>query len=162
MAIVLVILATPFVAATGTAFHDVRAGVYTDQALHRHSVVVMAVEESTTIARPNWVEFDVMARWYAGGAYHVESVESPGYVRVGERFPIWVDEAGEPAGPPQPIGRAGADAVGVAVLLWLGVVAVAAGGYGVVRHRLNRARHAAWDREFVALTDGGGRRNHRS
>jgi len=48
------------------------------------------------------------------------------------------------------------------VLLWICVALVVAGTYGVVRHWLNRARQAQWDREFAALTDGGGRRNHQS
>jgi hypothetical protein len=161
-AIVVVMLAAPVAAATGTAVHDVRADVYAEQAQHRHSVLVTAVEPSTTTATPNSVKFDVTARWNASGSYHVERVESPRFVKAGERFPIWVDDSGNRAAPPRSPSQAGPDAVGAAVLLWISVALVAAGTYGAIRLRLNRARQAQWDREFAALTDGGGRRNRQS
>ena len=67
----------------------------------------------------------------------------------------------EPAGRRRHVPVLGAGALRRWRLGWR-VALVVAGTYGVVRHWLNRARSAQWDREFAALTDGGGRRNHQS
>src|SRR6478752_1325809 len=142
VAVILAICAVPIAAALGTATHDARLQFYVDQARHRHHEVVTAVSDSVTTVRPNSVEFNVDARWNAGGTDYVERVESPGPMKAEEQFQIWVDDSGAPATAPRPPSQAAQEAVGAAVVSWLGVFFVVAGMFGVVRHQVNRARHA--------------------
>lgn len=162
MAVMLVLCAAPIAAALGTAVHETRSEFYADQARHRHVVEATALSDSETTVRTNSIEFDVDARWKFDDVYHVERVQSAVFVKVGDRFQTWVDDQGAAASAPAPPGQAGGDAVGAAVLSWLGVVFVTAGACGVVRHRFDRERHADWDREFEALIDGRGQERRQS
>lgn len=162
LAVVLVLFAAPMAAALGTAVHDTRSEFYADQLLHRRVVEATAVSDSETTVRTNAIEFDVDARWMFDDTYHVERVRSPEFVKARDRFDIWVDDAGTAVPAPPPPGQAGRDAVGVAVLSWLGVVFVTASVFGAVRHRLNRVRHAHWDRELETLVDGRGQERRQS
>ena len=53
------------------------------------------------------------------------------------------------------------DAVSVALSTWLGAVAAAVTLLVVVRARLDRRRHAAWERELDDLAADGGSRSDR-
>ncbi|MCP9271000.1 Rv1733c family protein [Mycolicibacterium arenosum] len=162
MAAILVLCAAPVSAALGTAVHETRSEFYADQLRHRHIAEAIAVSDSETTVRTNAIEFDVDARWRFDDTYHVERVRSQAFVKVHDRFQIWVDDEGAAVPAPPPPGQAGREAVGAAVLSWLGVVFVMAGVCGAVRHRLNRVRHANWDREFEALVDGRGQERRQS
>lgn len=162
IAVILALCAVPVAAAMGTAVHEARSGFYADQALHRHVVEATAVSDSETTVRPNSIEFDVDARWKFDDTYHVQRVQSEQPLAVNDEFQIWVDDRGAAASAPGPPGQAGRDAVGAAVLSWLAVVFVTAGVCGVVRHRLNRVRHADWDLELQALVDGRGQGRRQS
>jgi hypothetical protein len=77
-------------------------------------------------------------------------------VRDGNLIDIWVDAHGNRVSPPPPPSQAPVDAVCIAVTIWLGVVAAAAALAALVRWRLDRLRHAAWEREIRSLDDNDG------
>ena len=161
VAIVVVMLAAPVAAATGTAIHDVRAHVYAEQARHRHPVVVTAVGDSTTTGTPNSVKLT----WPRGGMPSGAPRRAGRVAAIGQGGRAIFDldgrrrQPGATAAIAQPgwQGRGGRRGGAVDVRR-----SGCGGTHGVIRHRLDRARHAGWDREFAALTDGGGRRNHQS
>lgn len=166
-AVVVAVLAIPVVGAVGTSVHDARARVYAEQAATWHQVTATASQDSTAIVRPNTITFVVRARWNASGTNHDSTISWPTSAKAGDRTSIWVDAGGEAVDGPAVPGRAGVDAVGAAVSLWLGIVLAVSGLAFVVRWRLNRARFAAWDRALQASVDGdsaddGGRPNRSS
>ncbi len=160
--LVVTVLAVPVVAAVGTAVHESRARFYAEQAQSSHRVEATAAGDSAAVVRPNSISFVVRARWRVDGRDHIDRVPSDSRVRAGEPLPLWVDEHGNRVGAPPPASRADGDAVAVAVLLWLAVVAVAAGLASALRADLDRKRAARWEREIrdTDSTGGGGRRDH--
>ncbi len=168
LAVVVAVLAIPLAGAVGTSVHDVRAKFYAEQAASRHTVTATAMEDTTTVVRPDAVSFDVRARWNAAGTSHIDTITWPKRAKAGDQEAIWVDAHGRQAPDPAAPGRAGLDATGAAVLLWL-VVAAAIVTFGyALRSRLDKARFAAWDRVLQSPTDGNsadddrGRRNRNS
>ncbi|WP_328358740.1 hypothetical protein OG976_05040 [Mycobacterium sp. NBC_00419] len=158
LAVVVVLLALPVAGAIGTAVHASRSAVYQEQVRTRHTVAARVLADSTSSVRPYAASFDVHARWRDRGRAHegVFGLDRP--ASTGEQLTIWVDEAGDYAGPPTPHRRAVSDAVVAGVVLWLSVVTVVAALTGLVRFRIERRRHAQWDRELRGLVgDGGGR-----
>lgn len=163
LAVVIVLLAVPVAAAVGTAVHDSRAHAYAEQAATRHQVTATAVQDSTTIVRPNVIVFVVRARWNADGRYHDSTIDWPTSARAGDQTSLWVDARGEAVEEPAAPGQAGLEAVGAAVSLWLGVALAVAVLAFALRWRLDLARFAAWDRALRSPVDGdsadGGRPN---
>ena len=82
-------------------------------------------------------------------------------LKAGEQIQIWAGGAGNRVGPLRQASQAATDAIGVAVSLWFGVVAAAAGALYVLRRRLDRSRYAQWDRELDTLADDDGGRTNR-
>lgn len=152
---VIVLMAVPVVGAVGTALHDNRLQMYTEQAQSRHTVTATALHDGETIVHANSVVFAATARWNASGVNHVGVVELPGSVKMGDRVDVWVDRRGNTTEAPTPAGKAADEALGVAVLSWLAVAATASGFRVLLRARLNRSRHADWDRELGSLADDG-------
>ncbi|WP_051574629.1 hypothetical protein [Mycobacterium sp. URHB0044] len=154
LAIFVAMLAIPVAGAVGTSVHDVRAKFYAEQAASRHTVTATAIEDTTTVVRPDAVSFNVRARWDAAGTNHIDTISWPKRAKAGDREAIWVDSHGRQAPDPAAPGRAGLDAVGAAVSLWLVVAAAMVTLAYAVRSRLDRARFAAWDRLLGSPTDG--------
>jgi hypothetical protein len=154
LAIVVAVLAIPLAGAVGTSVHDVRAKFYAEQAAARHTVTATAMEDTTTVVRPDSVSFDVRARWNAAGANHIDTITWPKRAKAGDREAIWVDAHGRQAPDPASPGRAGLDATGAAVSMWLVVVAAMVTFVYALRCRLDRIRFAAWDRVLQSPADG--------
>lgn len=162
LAMALMVLATPVVAAVGTAVHDAQAHRYAEQAATRQLVQATAQDDTTVVVRRNQSSYVVLARWRAAGSNHLGVVPWPSPAQSGATSDIWVDAAGVSTTAPTDVRQAVADAVEVATLLWCSIAAAAAGLVWAVRWRLDRVRHAAWDREFTSVADGpGGRAPHR-
>lgn len=160
LAVTIALVAAPIAGAIGTAVHDKRCHAYAEQAASRHTVTAIAVDASASAVRPNSVTTVVNARWRIDGTEHVGSLKWDQTVKAGDSLTIWVDRDGNCVGPPTPTSRAGAEAVGVAVAMWLAAAAVTAALTASLRSQLNRLRNAEWDREFQTLAnDGGGRTN---
>jgi hypothetical protein len=125
--------------------------------------LVTGAEDITASVHPPAGVRTVDARWRAEGIEHTDAFKSDRAVKAGDQIDIWVDSHGNRVSPLQPRSRAAIDAVCTAVTIWLGVVAAAAAGAGLVRWRLDRFRAAGWEREIRSLADnGGGRTNTQS
>ncbi|WP_167099729.1 hypothetical protein [Mycobacterium sp. DL592] len=158
LAVALVLLALPLAGAIGTEVHASRSAAYQEQVRTRHTVAATVLDDSTSTVRPYEVSFDVHARWYDHGVAHEDVFGWDRPAGVGEKLTIWVDEAGAYTGPPMPPRRAASDGIVAGVVLWLSVLTVVASVTGLVRFRLERRRHAQWDRGLRALVgDDGGR-----
>lgn len=154
LAVMVVFIAIPIVAAIGTSVHDARVRAYSEEAQTRHTVAAIAVADSSAVAHPTFVDFTVRVKWSAEGADHIATLNYDQPVRAGEAIDVWVDDTGAHSGPPAPAARAGFDAVGVAVASWAAVIAAAAGITLAIRWTLDRRRYAEWEREINALANG--------
>jgi hypothetical protein len=162
LAMVFVVLAAPVAAGVGTAVHDTQAHRYADQAATRHLVQATAQDDTTVVMQHTQSTYAVRARWTAAGTDHLGVVPWPGPAKAGAKGDIWVDAEGLNTTAPTDARQAVADAVAVAVLLWGAIAAATVGAVWAVRRRLDRVRHATWDRELAAALDGpGGRAPHR-
>ncbi|MCV7250893.1 hypothetical protein H7J86_01825 [Mycobacterium hackensackense] len=163
LALSLVVLMTPVAGAVGTAVHDSNARLYAEQALTRHIVSATAQTDTETVVQRNQLSYVVRARWTAAGSEHTGLVPWPSPASLGDKTDIWVDARGENTVAPTPVRQAAVDAVGIALSLWLVVAGASAGFVWVVRCRLDRSRHSAWDRELATVVGGhGGRAPHQT
>jgi multisubunit Na+/H+ antiporter MnhG subunit len=154
----LVLVTAPIAGAVGTAVYSSRAAVYEQQVRTRHTVAATVLADSTSTVRPYTVSFDVRARWQDRGVQHETVLGWDRPAKAGERLSIWVNDRGDYTGPPARPERAVSDAIVVGALLWLSVITVVAAAIGLARFRLDRRRHAQWDRGLRGLVgDDGGR-----
>jgi putative copper export protein len=150
LALLVIAIATPMVGAIGTSVYGARSQHYAEEAESRHEVVATAMEDATVVELPAHVEFKVRATWNAAGRVHDEIVEWSDEAKGGERKAIWVDDQGGHARPPSPPSTAVSDAVGIALSVWLGVIATVVGAVSMIRRRLNHRRYAQWEHEINA------------
>jgi hypothetical protein len=156
LAALAVIFAAACAEALGTAVHDARAQMYTEQAETRHPIVAVAVEDSKKTATPETTASTVYARWKVNGANHTGVLSWDDDVSAGDLIQIWVDAGGNRVGQPSPISRAGTDAVSVAIVTWLSVVLAVTGAVCAVRVQTSRTRDAQWEREIRRLFNDEG------
>jgi hypothetical protein len=156
LAALAVIFAAACAEALGTAVHDARAQMYTEQAETRHPIVAVAVEDSKKTATPETTASTVYARWKVNGANHTGVLSWDDDVSAGDLIQIWVDAGGNRVGQPSPISRAGTDAVSVAIVTWLSVVLAVTGAVCAVRVQTSRTRDAQWEREIRCLFNDEG------
>jgi multisubunit Na+/H+ antiporter MnhG subunit len=158
LGVVLVLVTAPIAGAVGTAVHSSRAGVYEQQVRTRHTVAATVLADSSSSVRPYSVSFDVRARWQDRGVQHEDVLGLDRPAKAGDRLSIWVNDKGDYVGPPTRPKRAVSDGIVAGVVLWLSVITVVAAAIGLTRFRLDRRRHAQWDRGLRGLIgDGGGR-----
>ena len=158
LGIALVLMTAPIAGAVGTAVYSSRTAVYEQQVRSRHIVAATVLADSTSTVRPYTVSFDVRARWQDHGVQHEGVLGTDRPAKAGERLSIWVNDRGDYTGPPARPERAVSDAIVVGALLWLSVITMVAAAIGLARFRLERRRHAQWDRGLRGLVgDDGGR-----
>jgi nitrate reductase NapE component len=160
LALLFAILAVPVAGAAGTAVYDNRIHVFADERMVRHEVEATATHDSSVTALPFQFSYVSEVRWEFAGQTHTGVASTRNRMKTGDQTSVWVDAAGEPTPPPRGDKDAAAEAVMAAIGLWIAVAGAAAGGYAVVRARLNHLRHAAWDRALADLADNDGRTNH--
>ena len=154
----LVVVTAPIAGAVGTGVYSSHSAAYAEQANGRHAVTATVVQDSPLSVRPYSVTAAVHARWQDLGRNHEATFAWDRPAEAGAHLRIWVDGAGDYAGPPAPAGRAASDAICAGVVMWLAAVTIGAMAVGLVRFRLTRLRHAAWDRALRDLVgDDGGR-----
>ncbi|MHA0286261.1 Rv1733c family protein [Mycobacterium sp. C3-094] len=98
-------------------------------------------------------------RWQVDGIAHTDEVRTA-KMTAGEHLTIWVDAAGNRRAAPMTDRDAAVQAVIAAAAVWFTLAGSALGGWAVLRMRLDRRRHADWDRDLRRLTDNGGRTNN--
>jgi hypothetical protein len=77
--------------------------------------------------------------------------------RTGQRIPLWTDDFGNPAVPPETAAELRMQAVVVGLLVAVGWLLVVIAGYTVVRWRLDRRRLAQWELEWAQAHSRWGR-----
>ncbi|MBP1820966.1 hypothetical protein [Mycobacterium sp. OAE908] len=162
IAVIVTVFAIPIAAAIGTSVHGDRAGRYAAEAQTRHQLIATATEKGHVVLHSRVVDFSAEAIWSDAGRTHRDVVSWPGPVNISDRQSIWVNNDGENVGHPSPPSRADGEAIGVALLIWLGVAEFSTAMLYVVRRRLNRSRYAQWDREINPSPDYDSRRNHQT
>ncbi|TDL09933.1 hypothetical protein EUA04_08260 [Mycolicibacterium obuense] len=98
-------------------------------------------------------------RWQVDGVTHTDEMRTP-KMTAGDRITIWVDSAGDRRAAPLTDRDAAVQAVIAAVAVWVTITGAAVGAWAGMRMRLDRGRHADWDRDLRRLTDNGGRTNN--
>lgn len=159
LAVVFTIAAMPVVATIGMSVHDARTRLYAEEAQTRHQVTATAIEDAVIEFEPNTIWITARASWNADGRDHVGIVKWPSDVKRGDQQAIWVDSAGASVPEPPPPSRADSDAIGVALSMWFGVVAAAAGLVYLVRRRLDHLRSCQWDLAIHASRHNDGQAN---
>jgi hypothetical protein len=155
--VVVTLLAVPLAAAIGTEVYDSRRHVYAAQAPTRHIVSATVTEGAVAVRGLSSTTITVQARWEAAGAEHSGPVKTLSTVEPGDFVDIWVDDDGAQTPAPTSATRAAGEAVTIALLLWIGFAAAAAGLFTVTRAVCHRIRSAGWQRFIDGLVgDGGG------
>ena len=127
LAVLLTVVAVPIAGAIGTFVYDAHTRVYAEEAQTRHQVTATAIEDGTVVMQPKSLSFTARATWSAAGRDHSDIVTWSDQVKAGDQQFIWVNADGAKVGPPSSSSDAAADAVGIAISVWLGVAAASAG-----------------------------------
>ncbi len=160
LAVLLTFVAVPIAGAIGTAVYDAHTRVYAEEAQTRHQVTATAIEDGTVVAQQKSISFKARATWTAAGRDHSEIFIWSDRVKAGDQQSIWVNADGAKVEPPSSSSDAAADAVGLAISVWLGVAAASAGLVYLVRRGLDHRRYAQWDCAIKASRENDGRTNH--
>jgi hypothetical protein len=145
LALAVPLLAVPISAAVGTAIHDSRSRLYTEQAQTRHTVSATVIGDSHR-SNPESQMVTVPARWFAAGAEQTGDVTAKRPAEVGDTIDIWVDNDGSPIGRPQMSALDEAVAFGAAI--WCALSLSGAALYLGVRMTLDRVRYTRWQQDF--------------
>ncbi|SPM32261.1 transmembrane protein [Mycobacterium rhizamassiliense] len=157
VALVLSLIAIPVAAAVGIAVYEVRDSRFTQEGRDRHTVVATVLETETEGARSTVVH----ARWPAAAGERTGPLQLTTQAKVGDRIEVWVDKDSNPVAPPTPTWHAAGDAYGATLAALLFVALTMTSFVTGVRSRLDRERHAQWERELRCLEEDGGRTNQR-
>lgn len=157
LAVVVSLLAVPIAAAAGTTVYDARRDHYTEQAATRSSVVATVTEVPTFRDGPPIGATTVQARWSVGGSEHTGAIAAPATAKVGDPAQMWVDNTtGAWAPAPASTTRAAAEAMTVALLMWLGAAGACMTLFVITRAVCRRTRFSRWQLGLDALVDGDG------
>jgi len=97
----------------------------------------------------------VPARWHVAGATRTGTVAaSPGLHR-GTRVPVWLDRRGHPVSAPPTQSQVAMSSVGTGLGLLFAILAGVGVGWLVLRLILDRARLAAWERDWRRFNPHG-------
>jgi len=151
--------------AVGEIGYTARAKTIASEAATRHPVEAIATGDST--ADPTQVEsgstsFLAHVRWTAADGAHDDYTKLEQPVKAGEPVRVWLDDAGKPTTPPLTDANARVDAMGTAVIVWLGLASLIGVGVAMLHMAVNRARDRKWELGLRALGyDVGGPATHR-
>lgn len=148
-AVAVSLISVPIAAAVGTAVHDSRSRVYAEQADKYRTVTATVIGPGNSRQNLERPTVRVPARWFVAGAEHTGDVVAPRTAEVGDTVEVWLDDQGAPVD--RPSTTAVDEAVAAAFAVWLGTTLSAITLYLVARTALDRARHAAWQRDFDDL-----------
>ena len=151
LAVVISLVALPFVATIATDVYQAHRGVYAEQA-RTGLRASTPTPTATNVAPASAYRARAADPWMGNGTPHSGTVE------------LWVDGAGKWVAARTALSRAASDAVAMAVLIEGLVVTIVTALVVATRWRLGRIRYAQWDRELGSvlgneggLSHGGGR-----
>jgi hypothetical protein len=152
-------LAVPFVGAFGTAMYDSRADTFAADRLSLHTVHATATQDSAMAGWPCDQPFRTTVQWQFDGTVHTDEWRSSTWMKAGDKQEIWIDDNGNHASAPRSDQDAATQAIVAAFGLWFALAGAGAVVWALLRIRLDRSRHAAWDRELSELADDHGKKN---
>ncbi len=162
-AVVVSLLAAPLAAtAVGTAVHDARGHLHAEQAQTRPAVTATVTDVHATGAEsvPLHEVITAPARPVISTTAHSGAVKAAPTIYPGDRAGIWIDDNAQQVSDPAALSRVADDAVVAALVIWVIVVAAAAGVLAIGRVMLNRVRNAGWQHDLDnLLCRGGGQTN---
>src|SRR5262245_48771345 len=162
MVIAVAVVAIPFATDAGNEAYFARMHTISKQVQTRFPVEAVAVGDSTgpvgRFTRANTVR----VQWREGTHTRTGVIASPAIVKAGAPLIIWLDTTGKVTAAPDTATAAKSDAVGRALVVWLGAVALGVLFARAVRRWLDRCRAAAWDRDvrLLAHNDDGWANRH--
>ena len=118
----------------------------------RHTIVAAVTDDSAFAPRPYEAPFLTDINWMFNGAPHTGEVATS-FMRAGEPLSIWIDANGDLTTQPLTDQHAATEAVITGFGWWFISVGIAAGGWTLLRLRLNQTRYATWDRELDRLEE---------
>ncbi|MFE6611924.1 hypothetical protein [Amycolatopsis sp. NPDC057786] len=148
------LLGVPLAAAAGSEAYATMMARSALETASRHSTTAFLLEDAPPArvgvdGMPSAETASVAARWaLPDGGFQEALVSADLGASAGDAVTVWLDESGAVAEPPVMPMDATSAGIGVGVGVWLAAVALLAAGYLVARQLLNRARRAAWDREW--------------
>jgi hypothetical protein len=102
----------------------------------------------------------VPAQWSFSEGPQRGAVKPAPTVHPSDRIGIWVDDNARQVDEPAALSHAANEAVAAALVVWVIVVAAAAGLLAIARAMLNRARNTGWQHDIdKLLCCGGGQPN---
>ncbi|NKQ52058.1 hypothetical protein HFP15_04100 [Amycolatopsis sp. K13G38] len=155
VALLLALLAIPVALSVGsTARADALRAAAAQQATRTQTTAVLLVRAPD--AAPSEVQpatpVTVNAVWrLPDGSDRTGVITADAGTPQGAHVPIWTDPAGNPVQPPLTASNATGLGVAAAVFAWVGFVAALALLCWLARFALDRARAAAWTREWAGL-----------
>lgn len=159
LAVLVAMLAIPVAAAIGTAVHDSRSHLYTEQNETRRPVAATVSEVPAYRPFTRTGTVTVPVEWWDSGLRHTGAAQTQSSVAAGDPVEVWVGPDGTQVLAPAPVSRAAVEGVAAAVGIWLGVAAAAAAVCVTVRLMCARIRSTAWQHDLDSLVDGGGHTN---
>ncbi|WP_410665873.1 hypothetical protein [Amycolatopsis sp. lyj-84] len=148
------LLGVPLAAAAGSEAYAAMMERSALETAARHSTTAFLLEDAPQArvgvdGTPSAETASVVARWaLPDGTFREEPVTADLGASAGDGVTVWLDEAEAVVDPPVTPMDATSTGVGVGVGVWLIAVTLLAAGYLIARHLLDRARRAAWDREW--------------
>jgi hypothetical protein len=163
LAVVTSLLGAPIVAvAVGTAVHDARSDMYTEQAPTRHPVTAAMTDVHAIgagLALPDRV-INMPARRLLSGTEHRGALNAAPTIQLGQRVSIWVENDGQQVDEPTALPRGANDAVLAALVIWVIVITAAGGLLALTRAMTDHVRNTGWEHDINnLLCRGGGHTN---
>jgi hypothetical protein len=160
-AVLVSLLAAPFAAAAlGTGVHDARSHLSTEQAQSRHAVAATVTDVHGTGSAPPPRLITAPVRGVISGREYSVRVDATPSAQAGNR--AWIDDDGRQVDQPTALSGEANDAVVAALVMWVTVIAAAAGLVAVARAILNHVRKTGWQHDLDnLLCRGGGQANTR-
>ncbi|MFC3448778.1 Rv1733c family protein [Amycolatopsis speibonae] len=148
------LLGVPLAAAAGSEAYATMMARSALETATRHSTTAFLLEDAPPArigvdGTPSMETARVPARWaLADGTVQEGLATADLGATAGDGVTVWLDESEAVVAPPVMPLDATSTGVGVGVGVWLIAATVLASGYLIALRLLNRARRAAWDRDW--------------
>jgi hypothetical protein len=152
--LVLALVAVPVGVLAGSGLHSKQAAIAATQRAERHpaTAVLLAPTPPDAVGDVSTHTQTVQAQWQASdGTQRVGTIDTGPALAVGDRVGIWLDKADNPVSVPMSGATVLGLAIGFGALVWAGCTVALLLVYWGTRSVLDRARAAAWAREWEAV-----------
>lgn len=152
-----VLVSTPFIGLLGSTVYDQQRAQAAEQSATRHettaTLIAGAIPETSS---PRAISIGgtspVPAVWtLPDGSEKTGPVPADRGATAGTKVTVWLDQTGSVVGAPITSGDAAMNAITVAMLAWLGLLAIGSGAFSLARWALDRRRFANWDGEWERI-----------